>query len=44
MFPTTIYCRDDDLSALRQRRLRGVGFALFLATSFGMLAIQLSSF
>jgi hypothetical protein len=44
MFPTTIYCRDEDLLALRQRRLRGFGFAAFIVTSVFVLGVQLSSF
>jgi hypothetical protein len=44
MFPTMTYCRDADLTALRQRRRRGFGFVVFLATSFCLLGIQLSSF
>jgi hypothetical protein len=44
MFATTMYCRDADLTALRQRRLRSVAAALFIVTSVCMLGIQLSSF
>jgi hypothetical protein len=44
MFPTTMYYRDADVTALRQRRLRGIAFALFIVTSVCMLGIQLASF
>jgi hypothetical protein len=44
MFATTTYCRDADLTALRQRRFRSVAFALFMVTSVCMLGVQIASF